>query len=1087
MIGSTLTIRRALVMVVVLGLIAPALIINGYSWWKRFDEDVKKQTHDLLTLNADILANGMQEPLWNINQESGGALLDAMMARNEDIIRIKVRDNALGVFVAGEHPERRAGYTASVERPVIYRGSTIGSIELEVGSARLRKIMVDALIAQIAALTAQVFVSIALILVLLEKRLVSPLQRLSKGAEHLASRELNTPFTWTNLDEIGLLGRRLEETRLSLRKLFEELDQKNHELELDIDKRKQIEQELHERERRYRALVEQSPIAIIEWDNSFRVIEWNAAAVRIFGYSREQAIGRHGGFIDRNAGSGNDIFRDLQSQHDGTHTISENIRADGRVIICQWSHTHISDETGQTGRLLSMAEDITERRRAEEAQRLSEIKFSSAFQCNPDPVTIALIDEGTIIDVNQSFERVAGYRHEEVTGKTAAELQMWAEPEHRKKLVAQLKQDRIVRDYPWTMRTKYGNLRLCLTNATAFDVGNQHYMMSVIRDVTDQRMLEEQKAEADRALLRLAQGTQFLAGESFFDLLVADLASALRVDCVFIGMRTPDAPHRIGTVAIHTRGHAGNNFEYDADGAPCEKALAGDLVVFPSGIRAQFPRDEILVRDGWESYAGAPLRDAARNVIGVLAVMHTEPLSNPDLVRSLLQVFSERASAEIERKRAEAELRSSEQRFSTIFESSPVALAVTDVGPVSTFKNVNHAFESLFLRGRDDVIGQTADGLGMFLDAADRDLLLAELGTDGSADGRHELWMRRGDGSKVLVQFSGHTFEQEGERFHILAFEDVTDKRRIENEIRELNANLEERVVERTEELQRTNSELASTLQTLKIAQDELVRSEKLAALGSLVAGVAHELNTPIGNSLMVASTLVDQTRVLTKDYQSGQGMKRSQLETYIADANKAGDILIRNLHRAANLVTSFKQVAVDQTSSQRRSFQLAEMVSEVMLTLWPTLKKTTYQVEQEIPEGISLDSYPGPLGQVIANLVNNALLHAFDGRENGTVMIRAHAAGDDWVEMTVSDDGVGIPQANLTRIFDPFFTTKLGAGGSGLGLNITHNIVTGILGGRIRVNSEVGKGTTFTITLPSVAPQRQGEDTGMSAKAVAH
>jgi PAS domain S-box-containing protein len=732
-----------------------------------------------------------------------------------------------------------------------------------------------------------------------------------------------------------------------------------------------------------------------------------------------------------------------------------------------------------------MAEDVTERRRAEEAQRLSEAKFSSAFQCNPDPVTIALINEGTIIDVNQSFERVAGYRRDEVAGKTALELQIWADSEERRRMIAQLLHDKIVRDFPWTMRTKYGVLRQCLTNATMFDVDNQHYMMAVIRDVTDQRRLEEQKQEADRALLRLAQGTQYLAGESFFELLVADLASALRVDCAVIGLRMPEAPHRIRTIAAHMRGKPVDNYEFMTIGAPCERTLTGDLCVYTGGIRAQFPRAKGLIEEGFDSYAGAPIRDAGGSVIGALEILHSEPLTNPDLVRSLLQVFSERASAEIERKRAEAELRSSEQRFSEIFESSPIALAVTSAWGKRALVNVNQAFERLFVLSRDAVIGKSTQDLNLYCNLEDRDRLLRELDSDSAADNRHEIWMNRGDGSKVLVQFSGHSFEQEGERFNILAYEDVTDKRRIENEIRELNATLEERVVQRTEELQRANRELGDALRTLNVAQEELVRSEKLAALGSLVAGVAHELNTPIGNSLMVASTLVDQTRVLTTNYQSGQGMKRSTLENYIADANKAGDILIRNLHRAANLVTSFKQVAVDQTSSQRRSFNLSEMVSEIMLTLWPTLKKTTYKVEQKIPDGITLDSYPGPLGQVLANLVNNALLHAFEGRDAGKVTIEAHESEEGWIEMTVSDDGVGIPPANLNRIFDPFFTTKLGAGGSGLGLNITHNIMTGILGGRIRVQSEVGVGTTFILNLPEVAPQRQNEEMAMAARSV--
>jgi len=185
----------------------------------------------------------------------------------------------------------------------------------------------------------------------------------------------------------------------------------------------------------------------------------------------------------------------------------------------------------------------------------------------------------------------------------------------------------------------------------------------------------------------------------------------------------------------------------------------------------------------------------------------------------------------------------------------------------------------------------------------------------------------------------------------------------------------------------------------------------------------------------------------------------------------------VRNLHRAADLVNSFKQVAIDQTSSQRRSFSLAEVVSEILLTLWPMIRKSPFNIEQSIPGDINFDSYPGPLGQVLTNLINNALLHGFEGRNQGTIMITARENDDGLIELAVSDDGVGIPASHLNRIFDPFFTTKLGAGGSGLGLNITHNVVTGVLGGRVRVQSAVGVGTTFTLILPKVAPHKQADN----------
>jgi PAS domain S-box-containing protein len=1076
MIDRILTLRRSIVLSVVVSLLIPAAAISGLSWINKFDAGIRKGTQELLQQNADILATTMQEPLWNLNLESGKALLDGMMMRNEDIVRIDVRDNKFDLFVSRELPDRKVGNTATLSKPIMFRNQLIGSVEVEVSSAALRKTLIDNILENVWALVAQVALSVGLILILLERRLVRPLQQLRTGAERLAGRQLEVPFTWKRLDEIGQLSRRMEDTRISLRQLFEELDQKNRELQQDIVKRQKIEEELHEREARYRALVEQSPIAIIEWDPDFHVIEWNTAAEKIFGYPREEALGQHASFIVPNVTRElvDKIFRNLATRPGGSHGINHNLRADGQIITCQWSNAHIADKDGLAHHLLSMAQDITEKRQTEEARSLSEAKFAGAFQVNPDAVSITRISDGMILDVNQTFETVTGFTREESVGKTTLELDLWAEAGERMALYEQLHVYKVVRDFTWSMRTKRGDLRLCQTNGTIFSIGREQYMLTVARDITDQRRIEEQKIEADRALLRLAQGTRDMAGESFFELLVADLASALRIDRAFIGLRRLDAPDRIRTLAAHERGRAAKNFEYEIQGSPCECILAGEICVFASGIQPQFPEDRALVDQGWDSYAGAPIRNAAGDTIGVLSVMHSQPLANPDLVKSLLQVFSERASAELERKRVEQILRNSEQRFSAIFHSSPVAMSVSRFGKDHAVVDVNKAFERLYLMERAAVVGKSDVELGIYANEAERKAINKAIKVKGYID-RYETWIKRGDGSKALFMLSGNTFELAGEKFAIFTGEDVTEKHDIENEVLELNETLEERVVERTEELQQANQELESTLDTLNMAQEELVRSEKLAALGALVAGIAHELNTPIGNSLMVASTLVDRTRALSKNF--NEGLKRSLLESYIADASNAGDILERNLSRAANLVTSFKQVAVDQTSSQRREFSLAEVVSEIILTLSPTIKKTYFAVEHDIPDDLRMDSYPGPLGQVLTNLINNAFLHGFEGRNAGVVIIDAQAVADDYLELTIRDNGIGIPPANLNRIFDPFFTTKLGAGGSGLGLPITHNIVSSVLGGRIRLQSEVDVGTTFVLVLPLVAPQAQAEE----------
>jgi len=267
--------------------------------------------------------------------------------------------------------------------------------------------------------------------------------------------------------------------------------------------------------------------------------------------------------------------------------------------------------------------------------------------------------------------------------------------------------------------------------------------------------------------------------------------------------------------------------------------------------------------------------------------------------------------------------------------------------------------------------------------------------------------------------------------------------------------------------LYHTTRELQKTVAQLNLAQAELVRSETLAALGAMVAGIAHELNTPIGNGLLIASTLTDLSRSMIRDLQEGKGLTRSALEKYLLEADEVGDILQRNLERAGNLINSFKQVAVDRTSAQRRKFRLADVVTETVLLLSPTLKNTPYQVLHDIDRTIELDSFPGPLGQIITNLINNAVLHGFEGRSHGCIQIGADIAPSGWLELTIADDGAGIPEANLHRIFDPFFTTKMGAGGSGLGLYVCYNIATTVLHGQIQVASAPNEGTRFLLTLP--------------------
>lgn len=271
------------------------------------------------------------------------------------------------------------------------------------------------------------------------------------------------------------------------------------------------------------------------------------------------------------------------------------------------------------------------------------------------------------------------------------------------------------------------------------------------------------------------------------------------------------------------------------------------------------------------------------------------------------------------------------------------------------------------------------------------------------------------------------------------------------------------------EALKHEKEEQKILIAKLEQAMNQLVQTEKLASLGSLVAGVAHELNTPLGISVTVSSSLkamVDEILV-----QADTGTLRKQtLLGVLAQCGEAVILLEKNLQRAANLIGTFKQVAVDQASMQRRSFDLRQAIDEVLTTLQPKLKHTAHSLEVTVAPGIILDSYPGPIEQIITNLITNSLLHGFEGIDSGTIHIEAKT-DEDHVTLCYSDDGIGMSEAIARRVFDPFFTTKLGKGSSGLGLYIAYNMATSVLGGSISLSSTPGQGARFDLSLPLTAP----------------
>jgi PAS domain S-box-containing protein len=277
-------------------------------------------------------------------------------------------------------------------------------------------------------------------------------------------------------------------------------------------------------------------------------------------------------------------------------------------------------------------------------------------------------------------------------------------------------------------------------------------------------------------------------------------------------------------------------------------------------------------------------------------------------------------------------------------------------------------------------------------------------------------------------------------------------------------------------EMRKAKDAAEAALRNLRETQNSLIEAEKLAALGRLVAGVAHEVNNPVGISLTVASSLERKSALFAAEVERGS-LKRSSLTEFLETTRDASSQLVANLNRAAELITSFKQVAADRNYSDQRSFDLGDLTEQVVMSLRPGLRKHNLALTVDCQPNLMMNSYPGPYGQVLTNLFLNSVAHAFPDGKPGAVDIKVRESGKDNVEILFSDNGCGMSLDVRRRAFDPFFTTRRDQGGTGLGLHIVYSIVTNRLGGRLDLDSEPGGGTRIQIILPRVAPLEQAAE----------
>ncbi|HEH9417697.1 TPA: PAS domain S-box protein [Aeromonas sobria] len=432
------------------------------------------------------------------------------------------------------------------------------------------------------------------------------------------------------------------------------------------------------------------------------------------------------------------------------------------------------------------------------------------------------------------------------------------------------------------------------------------------------------------------------------------------------------------------------------------------------------------------------------------------------LVSTLNQMRTRLRDELVARHQAVEQLQQERDFSATLINSANMIICCME--PNLTIASINPA--AILLTGYHQQELLQHNWLDLFVSPNKRAEITGILSADGSLSDK-EVIMHDQQAHELVLQWTFVPFYDGPNLKYQIGFGyDITQLKKVEREIIQLNEQLEGKVVERTRSLSEANGQLGKAYDDLKQAQQTLVESEKMASLGSLVAGVAHEINTPIGISVTASSYLQERVADFKSHIDSKQ-LSRSYLTEFTVNLDESMQLLQSNLRRASELIASFKQVAVDQSSEARYNFSLADNLHQVVVSLGHKLKKSQCEVDIQCDPKLSTFSFPGSFTQIYSNLILNSINHGFDNWDKPKkITIKVEQQGEDLL-IDYSDNGRGIPPEILPRIFDPFVTSKRGQGGSGLGTHIIYNLVVQLLRGRINCISEPGNGAQFHIRLP--------------------
>ncbi|WP_448203086.1 PAS-domain containing protein [Azospirillum sp. sgz302134] len=755
--------------------------------------------------------------------------------------------------------------------------------------------------------------------------------------------------------------------------------------------------------------------AVSAFDADMRLAVWNRRYAEMFRLPPEMVVsGRPMADLIRFTAERGDYGR---GQPDGI--VAERMalcrRADAFAYRLTRSDGSILDARHSPlpgGGFLRVYTDVTDRARADEAQ--GQIMQAISF-----PLVVTRVSDGLVLTTNQHASSLFGIPLEQVIGRVNA-YDHYSDPEERDRLITLLREGGGRLDgFETRMRTADGRELWVILSARMFRYQGETALLACVNDISARKRaeqeLEAQWTQTSAVLNGLSQGVMAFDRDLRLTAWNQRALELLDMERGFPHFHRPFA---------EMVGHVGERGTYSRRD---EAALVAEMV---ANVCA----------------TGEELREERARTDGLVVESLTTALPDGGFVTTFTDVT--------ERKQAERELAASRELFELAIRAAREGISQWDLRTGLVW--FSPQWWGLLGYGEDEMDNSMERWKELIL-PEDRETALRMV-TDFAEGVIEECQMlqryRHRQGHTVhLAARAIRVLGADGRALRIVgSYTDVTERIRAE------------------EQVHAAKEEAERALRDLKEAQAHLIQSEKMAALGSLVAGVAHEINTPIGIALTGASLLAERIRHIRRDFEAGQ-IRKPDFADFLETAGEATQLMLMNIDRAAQLIQSFKQIAVDQASEERRAFDLRDYIHEVLRSLGVRIKRAAHTVEVDCPEDLMIDGYPGALSQVLTNFVMNSIIHGFEPGQHGTLRVTVRPVGEEEVELVYSDNGRGIPPELQRKVFDPFFTTNRSSGGSGLGLNIVYNIATRTLKGRIALDSAPGRGTTFTLRFPRVVP----------------